>query len=120
MSKNNNISKHIKANGGYFYYSWRKRQGKEVKDQWLVDLIVECQEHSKQTYGSRPPQGPGGSIHIPSILRPDSRIPCFSVHVQPGLSLRQCCDGKLLRHLENRMLVPRSLFLASRSGAARF
>ena len=26
------------------YYSWRKRQGKPVKDQWLVDLIVECQQ----------------------------------------------------------------------------
>ena len=35
------------------YYSWRKRQGKEAKDQWLVDLIVECQQHSKQTYGIR-------------------------------------------------------------------
>ena len=33
------------------YYAWRKRQGKEAKDQWLVDLIVECQQHSKQTYG---------------------------------------------------------------------
>ena len=35
------------------YYAWRKRQGKEAKDQWLVDLIIECQQHSKQTYGIR-------------------------------------------------------------------
>ena len=35
------------------YYAWRNRQGKEAKDQWLVDLIMECQEHSKQTYGIR-------------------------------------------------------------------
>ena len=25
------------------YYAWRNRQGQESKDQWLVDLIVECQ-----------------------------------------------------------------------------
>ena len=35
------------------YYTWRKRQGKEAKDQWLVDLIVQCQELCKQTYGIR-------------------------------------------------------------------
>lgn len=29
------------------YYAWRKRQGKEEKDQWLVDLIVECQRLCK-------------------------------------------------------------------------
>lgn len=35
------------------YYAWRKRQGEVAKDQWLVDLIVECQQNSKQTYGCR-------------------------------------------------------------------
>lgn len=35
------------------YYDWRNRQGKESKDQWLVDLIVECQQRCKQTYGCR-------------------------------------------------------------------
>ena len=35
------------------YYAWRKRQDKEAKDQWLVDLILECQEKCKQTYGIR-------------------------------------------------------------------
>ena len=31
------------------YYAWRKRQGKEAKDQWLVDLIVQGQQLCKQT-----------------------------------------------------------------------
>lgn len=35
------------------YYDWRKRIGKESKDQWLVNLIVKCQQECKQTYGIR-------------------------------------------------------------------
>ena len=35
------------------YYAWRKRQGKESKDKWLVELITEIQSKSKQTYGCR-------------------------------------------------------------------
>ena len=35
------------------YYDWRKRQDRTPKDQWLVDLIVECQQKCKQTYGIR-------------------------------------------------------------------
>lgn len=35
------------------YYAWRSRQNKEAKDQWLIDLIVECQKQCKQTYGIR-------------------------------------------------------------------
>lgn len=35
------------------YYAWRQRQGETPKDQWLVDLIVECQRRCKQTYGCR-------------------------------------------------------------------
>ena len=35
------------------YYAWRSRQSKEAKDQWLVDLVVECQKQSRQTYGIR-------------------------------------------------------------------
>ena len=35
------------------YYAWRKRQNVPPKDQWLVDLIIECQRESKQTYGFR-------------------------------------------------------------------
>lgn len=35
------------------YYSWRKSQKKLPKDQWLVDLIVLCQQQCNQTYGIR-------------------------------------------------------------------
>lgn len=35
------------------YYAWRKRQGREAGDQWLIDLIKACQSQSKQTYGIR-------------------------------------------------------------------
>lgn len=35
------------------YYAWRNRQGKKAKDLWLVNLIVECQKKSCQTYGCR-------------------------------------------------------------------
>ena len=35
------------------YYAWRNRQEKTPKDQWLIDLVVECQKCSKQTYGIR-------------------------------------------------------------------
>ena len=35
------------------YYAWRSRQSKEAKDQCLVDLVVECQKQSRQTYGIR-------------------------------------------------------------------
>ena len=35
------------------YYAWRKRQNETPKDQWLIDLIMECQRESKQTYGFR-------------------------------------------------------------------
>ena len=33
--------------------AWRKRQGREAKDPWLADLIVQCQQHCKQTYRIR-------------------------------------------------------------------
>ena len=35
------------------YYASRKRQERAAKDQWLADLIVECQKKCKQTYGIR-------------------------------------------------------------------
>lgn len=35
------------------YYAWRKRMQQEAKDQWLVDLITECQQKSGCTYGFR-------------------------------------------------------------------
>ena len=35
------------------YYSWRVRQSKPSKDQWLIDVVVECQQKCNQTYGCR-------------------------------------------------------------------
>lgn len=35
------------------YYAWRNRQTKEPRDQWLVNMIEECQRRCKQTYGCR-------------------------------------------------------------------
>ena len=35
------------------YYAWRKRMQREAKDQWLVDLVTECQQKSGCTYGFR-------------------------------------------------------------------
>ncbi len=35
------------------YYAWRNRQSRPNKDQWLIDLIVEAQRESRQTYGHR-------------------------------------------------------------------
>lgn len=35
------------------YYAWRNRQGREPKDQWIIDLIIDCQQRCKQTYGCR-------------------------------------------------------------------
>ena len=35
------------------YYAWRDRQGQENRDQQLLDLITECQEKCRQTYGCR-------------------------------------------------------------------
>ena len=35
------------------YYAWRKRQQQTPKDQWLIDLIMECQQKCNYTYGCR-------------------------------------------------------------------
>ena len=35
------------------YYAWRKRQQQMLKDQWLIDLIMECQQKCNYTYGCR-------------------------------------------------------------------
>ena len=35
------------------YYDWRNRQHREDKDQWLIDMVVECQSACMQTYGIR-------------------------------------------------------------------
>ena len=66
------------------YYAWRTRQGKEAKDQWLVDLIVECQQHSKQTYGIRRVQRwlqrhKKKHVNIKAILRVMRKLNLLSV-----------------------------------------
>lgn len=56
------------------YYAWRNRQTKEAKDQWLTDLITNCQQRCKQTYGCRrvrrwlQPQT-GKRVNLKAILR---------------------------------------------------
>ena len=56
------------------YYAWRGRQGKEAKDQWLVDLVVECQRRCKQTYGCRRvrrwiQRQTGKNVNLKAVLR---------------------------------------------------
>lgn len=56
------------------YYAWRNRQSKETEDQWLADLIVTCQQISKQTYGCRRvrrwiQRQTGKTVNIKAILR---------------------------------------------------
>ena len=56
------------------YYDWRNRQGKESKDQRLVDWIVECQQCCKQTYGCRRvrrwiQRRHGKNVNLKAILR---------------------------------------------------
>ena len=56
------------------YYSWRVRQNKTPKDQWLVDLIIECQKKCNQTYGCRRVKRwltrfKGKKVNLKAILR---------------------------------------------------
>ena len=56
------------------YYDWRKRQDRRSKDQWLVDLIVECQQKCRQTYGIRRVRRwlmrqTGKAVNLKAILR---------------------------------------------------
>lgn len=56
------------------YYAWRKRQGNEVKEQWLIDLIMECQQGCKQIYGIRRvrrwiQRRTGKNVNLKAILR---------------------------------------------------
>ena len=56
------------------YYAWRKRQRTTPKDQWLVDLIIECQQKCKQTYGCRRVKRwlkryKGKNVNLKAILR---------------------------------------------------
>ena len=56
------------------YYAWRNRQEKAPKDQWLADLITECQRLCRQTYGIRRvrrwiQRHTGKKVNIKAILR---------------------------------------------------
>ena len=56
------------------YYSWRVRQNKAPRDQWLVDLILECQQKCNQTYGWRRVKRwvarlKGKKVNLKAILR---------------------------------------------------
>ena len=56
------------------YYAWRNRQTKEAKDQWLTDLIIDCQQRCKQTYGCRRvrrwiQRQTGKTVNLKAILR---------------------------------------------------
>ena len=92
------------------YYAWRKRQGREKKDQWLVDLIVQCQQLCKQTYGIRRvrrwiQRQTGKSVNKKAILRIMRKLSLLSavrrrkpyaryqqaVHKYPNL-LNRCFD----------------------------
>lgn len=66
------------------YYSWRKWHGKDAKDPWLVDLIAECQKHSRQTYGIRQVQSwlqryKKKHVNIKAILRVIRKLNLLSV-----------------------------------------
>ena len=66
------------------YYAWRNRQEKTPKDQWLVDLITECQRRCKQTYGIRRvrrwiQRQTGKRVNIKAILRVMRKLSLLSV-----------------------------------------
>lgn len=99
------------------YYAWRKRQEKEAKDQWLVDLIVECQRSCKQTYGIRRVQHwiqrqIGRVVNVKALLRVMRKLSLLSVvcrrrpftrykqtaHKYPNL-LKRCFDHVQPNHI---------------------
>ena len=56
------------------YYDWRNRQHREDKDQWLIDMVVECQSACMQTYGIRRvkrwiQRNKGKTVNLNAILR---------------------------------------------------
>ena len=66
------------------YYVWRKRQHQEAKDQWLVELVIECQRLCKQTYGIRRvrrwiQRRTRKSINLKAILRVMRKLNLLSV-----------------------------------------
>jgi hypothetical protein len=56
------------------YYAWRNRLTKEAKNQWLTDLIMNCQQCCKQTYRCRRVRHlilrqAGKKVNLKAILR---------------------------------------------------
>ena len=80
------------------YYAWRKRQERPAKDQWLADLIVECQKKCKQTYGIRRVRSTAAQsvLGYGYHLHPDSRQ--YAVYVRCARPVREGCA-----ELENRL-----------------
>ena len=95
------------------YYDWRKRQDRTPKDQWLVDLIIECQQKCKQTYGIRRvrrwlQRQKGKVVNLKAILRIMRKLNLLSqirrrkpyrnyqeaVHKYPNLLKRQFDQAK--------------------------
>ena len=66
------------------YYAWRKRQERGAKNQWLADLIVDCQKKCKQTYGIRRvrrwiQRQTGKEVNLKAILRLMRKLNLLSV-----------------------------------------
>ena len=66
------------------YYAWRKRQQQEAKDQWLIELVTECQRLCKQTYGIRRvrrwiQRRTRKSVNLKAILRVMRKLNLLSV-----------------------------------------
>ena len=66
------------------YYAWRKRQGKPSRDQWLVDLIIDCQQRCKQTYGCRRvrrwlKRRHGKNVNLKAVLRVMRKLDLLSL-----------------------------------------
>ena len=95
------------------YYDWRKRHDRTPKDQWLVDLIIECQQKCKQTYGIRRvwrwlQRQKGKVVNLKAILRIMRKLNLLSqirrrkpyrnyqkaVHKYPNLLKRQFDQAK--------------------------
>ena len=94
-------------------YAWRKRQGKPEKDQWLVDLIIDCQQRSKQTCGCRRvrrwmERQHGRKVSVKAILRIMRKLDLLSqAHAtanrigtisRPFTNIRICCSVRLPNH----------------------
>ena len=98
------------------YYAWRSRQKKEAKDQWLIDLVMECQKQSKQTYGIRRvrlwiQRKTGMLVNTKAILRVMRKLNLLSVirRRRPYTRYQQAC--LLYTSIAVRSICARGTFL---------